>query len=676
MPDTPTMEGIGLGGSPISDSPAPPSATVAGPAIDLLPPGSERHDFVKDYLLQRLRDSERKMNQFHARWQVSEKKMQAYIDLPNWEKTLKEMNDSGKPPLIVSVTIPLSFAMISTIVTFLLHTFSGRKPMFQVGSYKAETVKSSKNMETVIQYNADHTRLIKWLYQFFQDGQIYGLGVLRSRWKVETALRTVRKANTLRSIFGITVGSAAETVRELHTIYEGNEVTSQDPYMFFPDPRVPMTEVNRRGEYVFTRSYEGRHILLQMQEDENLNIKWIDHIPNSIPRNFGDTDDTQSVRSLMSGGDAHPGSSFRTGDLQQQSFVQLDQGSVFIIPRELGLGHSMKPEKWLFTIANKERIIQAEPADDDHGMHSVAVAEPYTMGYSFGSLGLADYLGPLQDSISWLMNSHIDNVRKALNDMFIVNPAMIEMQDLKNPAPGKLIRLKQAAFGTDVREAVMQLQVNDVTKGHLQDLELFLRISQLLSAVSDNVLGLQEAGGRKTATEVRTSTEAAASRLAAQARIISAQAIVDLTEQMSVNIQQRQSDDFYISVVGREGAESPIKIRPDQLAGDFFYPIHDGTLPLDRVAMVDVWRELFSVVLQDQQLRGSYDIPRMFEFIAELGGAKNIAGMRLDVAPDAAMQQGVQAGNVVPIPGGNPVAPPQVDLGLGTPANRAAGGLQ
>ena len=66
----------------------------------------------------------------------------------------------------------------------------------------------------------------------------------------------------------------------------------------------------------------------------------------------------------------------------------------------------------------------------------------------------------------------------------------------------------------------------------------------------------------------------------------------------------------------------------------------------------------------------------MFEFIADLGGAKNIAGMRINVQPDAAIQNGLQGGNVVPVPGGNPVAPPAVDLGLGSPANRAAGGIQ
>ena len=253
--------------------------------------------------------------------------------------------------------------------------------------------------------------------------------------------------------------------------------------------------------------------------------------------------------------------------------------------------------------------------------------------------------------------------------MFVVDPSMVEMQDLKNPGPGKLIRLKKAVWGRDVRTALNQLSVTDVTGSHFKDFELFARMGDSLSAVNDNLRGIQDPGGRKTATEVRTSGEAAASRLAAHARLISAQGMVDLAEQMSVNIQQNLEEEFYLNIVGQEGLDVPIhslegasgvgtptRISPEMLTGDFYFPVHDGTLPLDRVAMLDVWKEILLGVAQDQELRSQFSLPKIFEYVAELGGAKNIDQFKVDVqaVPDAGLDAAAASGNAVPIGGQTP----------------------
>src|SRR5690606_27908782 len=133
-----------------------------------------------------------------------------------------------------------------TIVTYLLHTFAGRKPMFQVGSYSAEGAQSAHYVEQVLQYNADHTRLIKQLVQFLNDTQTYGLGVLRTEFQVLRRMRTVWVPQEQRTTLGVSLGRKNVPQRQERVVYEGNAVESIDPFLFFPDPRVPMTEVNRR----------------------------------------------------------------------------------------------------------------------------------------------------------------------------------------------------------------------------------------------------------------------------------------------------------------------------------------------------------------------------------------------------------------------------------------------
>ena len=68
------------------------------------------------------------------------------------------------------------------------------------------------------------------------------------------------------------------------------------------------------------------------------------------------------------------------------------------------------------------------------------------------------------------------NVRSALNNMFVVDPHYVEMQDLKDPGPGKFIRLKQAAMGRDVRTVLNQLSVQDVTAAHIDNVSAFMRL--------------------------------------------------------------------------------------------------------------------------------------------------------------------------------------------------------
>jgi hypothetical protein len=633
-------------------------------------PESDLHNRTLNYLLRRLQDSERAMSKFHGRWRTNEIRNQAWLDLRNYEKLIKEANEAGRPPKAVDIAIPYSFATLSTISTYLLQVFAGRRPNLHVGSYGPE-VENAMRMEIVLQYQCDHNRIIKEWWKWFNDMGLYGLGILINRWTIEKAKRTMELTRPVMDLGSSTF--RPEQFREQQDIvsYEGNKVFALDPFMFYPDPRVPMSEVNEKGEFVFWRTFEGKH-LLKRQENRGL-LKWVDHAPVSIGTST--TGQLLSARALLSGGEPHAGGPWDWQMVSGTGNYQVDTCSIDIIPRELGIGHSERVEKWIFTILNRGQIVQAEMQMDDHDQHPVVVAEPYGMGYSFGSVGMSDYIGPIQDSMSWFLNSHMENVRTAINNMLVVDPHAVEMQDVRRPGPGKLIRLKKTALGRDVRTAVNQLPVVDITRGHIDSMQKFFDIGQKVSAVSENLLGLQDTGGRKTATEVRTSSEAAASRLAAIARVVSAQGMTALTHQMSLNTQQWMSQDFYVRVVGSDGAMYPIGIQRDQVAGDYYYPIHDGTLPLDKVAMLDIWRQILEGVLVDPELRQTYSVPKIFEFVAELGGAKNIKSFRVQQMDPGMIQQQAQQGNMAPIPGANGPSG-LVNAVLPQPGNRLAQGTQ
>lgn len=616
--------------------------------IDRMVPESRHHAYVLDYIVKRIVRSEDEMGNFYSRWQVNERKFQAYMSLPKYEKMLKEMNDKGLPPAPAIIVYPYQYAVISTIVSYLARVFCGRKPMFPLLAASPEAAQNMEYMQAMLQFNVDQARLTRHLYQHFFDGEMYGVGAMRLIWKEDRAKRaTFTQPTGVETFLGF--GQGGQPIREMREkiIFQGNDVKNIDPYMFLPDPSVPMSEVARRGEYVFWRDFTSRHAM--MQEQSKGALKWTDQIePMTNTASAGGKWWTASNRSLLTSGKPSAGAAGKATD--QASTYMLDQGTIDLIPAELGLGTEETLVRYLVSIVNKKQIVQLQPIEFSHGNHPIVVSEPYTMGYGFGQPGITDYLGPLQDIISWFVDSHIYNVRAALQNMFVYDPSRIEGQDIKKPGPGKLIRAKPAAYGQDIRQMFQQVPVQDVTRSHMDDLNTFIKIGDNISAVNDNMRGTVQSGGRKTATEIRVTGEEAASRLAGHAQLYSAQGITDLVNCMVLNIQEFQTQEIYAQVIGAEHAQS---IMPFMLAGDFNYQVSDGSLPFDKAVMLDSWKEILFGVAQSPELSAQYDLAKIFEFVAEIGGAPNIKNFRRQIVPQlmpgAQVQQQAQQGNLVPV---------------------------
>lgn len=641
------------------------SQTGSSP-IDKLNPetraGKKLHDKVREKLLERITYSEHRMSNFYTRWNANELRMQAYVNHPAKEDQLKQLNETGELPNAVRIVVPFGFAAASTLVTYLLHTFASRSPLFPLGSYKDEGVRSARRMETLLEQQADHADMVLTFWQWFTDFCVYGFGAVRTNWTVEEGLRTFRHRtigpdnwNEEYQPGGI---PTIEATRDLVVIYEGNVAENIDPFGFFPDPRVPMHQIHKKAEFVFWRDYMCRLDLKNMESDGD--FKYVDSADSTLPRNHGDS----SNRSLLARGISTPGSNEDVesfGDRGQpidSEFVQVDQGTVRLVPSKWGLGNGDRAELWQFTILNKDQIVQAEPLDADHDQHPIAVIEPFGLGYGFGAPGPADYIGPIQDLLSWLLNSHISNVRTHLNNTLVLDPSKLIMSDLKESGPGKRIRLRQSAAGLDVRTIIHQLDVKDVTSNHIADANIILQLGMLILGLNETVMGQQPEGGRRTAAEIRTTSQAAVSRLAMFSRVCSAQGVSTLTHQWVTNTQQYLSEDYATTILGKEGEE--LAIYSDEINGVFTYPIHDGSLPTDKIALAEIWQKIIEGVLSDEELRTRYDVGQMFEKAAELAGAQDIQQMRrsptgnppIDILPEDQIQQMLRNGaNLTPIAG-------------------------
>jgi len=318
------------------------------------------------------------------------------------------------------------------------------------------------------------------------------------------------------------------------------------------------------------------------------------------------------------------------------------------------MGDSDKVEKWIFTVANERVVIGARPLGFYHDKFPYSICETGFGSEDFIKNNTIDHTRPLVDSLTWLFNTHMYNVRKALNDVRVVDPSKVVMKDLETPQPGGLIRLKPEFYGGDVRTAVHQLDIRDVTTGHLRDSKVVEELIQRTSGVVDNIMGLVNPQGRKTATEVRTASGFSVNRLKTFAEYFSAVGHEELLGRLLSNTQQLMTIERKFAIAGNtmESAKKFMDVDPEAISGFFDFVPVDGTLPVDRLAQANFWKELLVQLARIPELAQQWDFGEMIAHTMSLQGERNVERFKIQVGPPGAAQAGAQAGNLVPLRGG------------------------
>jgi len=197
---------------------------------------------------------------------------------------------------------------------------------------------------------------------------------------------------------------------------------------------------------------------------------------------------------------------------------------------------------------------------------------------------------------------------------------------------------------------------------------------QRVTGVTDNIMGMVNAGGRKTATEVRQSTTFGINRLKTTCEFFSAMGFGPLAQKLVQGTQQHYNAEQKLRIVGDLAAMSPgfIDVNPDLIAGFYdFVPI-DGSLPVDRFAQANLWQQMLGQMSKVPQVMAQYDIGKMFGWVANLAGLKNLQQFRVQIVDPGMLAQQAQAGNVVPMkPSGADLGRPPAQMqipGMGATA--------
>lgn len=642
-------------------------------------PGTPEHSRLTSRLRGRINYAEKIQNEQHEKWRKAEETALAYVPESDVDRLRRDKRDSIGTMAYTTIQLPYSFALLMAAHTYISSVFFGRDPVHQFSGRHGETEMQVQALEALMAYQVLVGEMMGPYYIWIYDGLKYGVGIIGEYWEEEV----------------IGIGSIQETVnpetQQLEKIYtsqqlpgyKGNKIYNVSPFDFLPDPRVPVGRF-QEGEFVcvlkkvpwsqvLRRKYQGYYVNIeQIRKGEQFQ----GDMSNGSPQLKRPEDFSEMVEDWGLGPDGNHEPSHPTT-------VQLYEVYVDLVPSEWGLGSSNYAEKWVFTLTNaKDLLIGAQPLGLVHGKFPFSVLETEVEGYGVWNRGIPEVMEGIQNTLDWLLNTHFYNVRAALNNQFIIDPSKIVLRDVENGGPGFVYRMRPEAYGEDLRKFFHQVQVTDVTRGHPGEIQNMFGMGERVLGINDQMMGMINQGGRKTATEIRTSSSFGVNRLKTIAEYISATAFAPHSQRLVQTTQQYYDVEMKLRLVGdlaKNAGPQFLQVNPLAVAGSFdFIPV-DGTLPVDRFAQANLWKEILMGLRNVPQVMMQYDVGKIFAWMAQLAGLKNIEQFKIQIVPDAQMAQLAHAGNSVPlgptpgVGGGIPKAMPQGAVTPGASASSEAG---
>lgn len=624
------------------------------------------HKKLFDALDSRIKASRTKMQSRHEDWRKAEELYLAYTPASEEDQRRKERRDSGSQEFI-TVTIPYSYATLLTAHTYWASVFLSRNPVHQYTGRHGETQQQVQMVDALIDYQVQVGKHLVPYYIWLLDAGKYGVGIVGNYWAEDkTVVSEIHEVQ--REFMGIPIPGTSTKKKEVRTIrgYVGNRVYNIRPYDLLPDPKVSLVNL-QQGEFCGRQTHiSWNDVLRRADAKEYFNI-------SQLKKRTLELGERQQGSAQIETPDweEHFASYISKAEQKRPQSVHIAELVWDLVPKEWDLGDGTYPEKWVFTIGQGNVIIGARPLGEDHNQFPYFLQTYEIDGYSHASRGMMEILEPLNKTLDWLFNSHFYNVRKALNDNLVVDPSRVVMKDLRDGGPGRLIRLRPEAYGMDVRTIAHQLQMMDVTVNNIRDALSVIEVIQRVSGVSDNLMGMLDPGGRKTATEVRTSSSFGINRLKTIAEWNSALGWAPLASVLLQNTQQRYDMERMFKVAGDllEGAPKFVQVTPEDIQGFFDFVPVDGTFPIDRFAQANLWKEILMGLAKMPQIAMQYDLGGIFSWMAQLAGLKNITQFKIQVTPDQQAMLAAERGNLVPINAGEArqTAPQATGIGATRP---------
>lgn len=459
------------------------------------------------------------------------------------------------------------------------------------------------------------------LFLFVRSALRYNQAAMSVLWEKHTG-------RVLSSEAGGTISAGVGTT------WEGNMLIQHDPYNFFFDTAVPLTRLTKNGEYyAWVEKLTGFAAKRMEEQGRMFGV-------NRFTSGFGDTvaavspsattyyeeppvlapnDDEVAEMGITNWGQFLGVADARDSvpSLEVIHFVCWIDPIEFA-PVAFPGSQPGTMELWRFDVVNGKYLANAVRIDDTHGMLPVVCANPRPDVTTRRLPSLAEYVLPLGQFGSFLLNSHQASVRKALGGITLFDENKLPLARLpKGDLIGAKIPINNLGSNQGVDAAFKQLVDVPQTGDYLTQMQVVLQVMRQMAPADYNnqMADLQ----RATQFQAAAVMQGGSTQNLVLTKLLYEQALVNMSVMMTRNLYYHKGQISYLDPVTKQQTQVPVA---QLLDSSIEYSIGTGIRGVDRLMMIQNYKDMLGLINQSQQAMQRIDIVKLLNYISSLSGDK------------------------------------------------------
>lgn len=417
-----------------------------------------------------------------------------HSDLDKGTKTISQL-DFTQP-----IVVPYSKVCLDTVHSVMCQTFLTRRSLWSLVGRSPRDMDPARVVQIDLDYQLDWTRSKLQLLAIMRDMLRYPHGVGMTGWRTESDTIV-----TYRPGFDEMGFPTTEEVEVPRHLFEGNELRYIHPRQFIHDPRVPLAmfqEGQFAGRRVKMSYFQLQKAKYRPETGEGLYFNLKKALQSSTAK-LSRRADEETANELTGGEALAEYSESRQDD--KNPMCSITEMMIELIPSEYGLPWGDQPRKILVSVANEEVIIRCARSPYGHNRFPFDVAQQQLDLEGLYSPSMIQMLEGLQDVANFQVNAHLESTMQQLRNLTFIDPKFVDENEFLNPQLNQVVRLSRSvpAYASIDTHLVHQQRLHIPTQSLLNDSGYNFDMMQRLFGATDSVQGTE---GRKRTT-ARESTQ-------------------------------------------------------------------------------------------------------------------------------------------------------------------------
>lgn len=472
--------------------------------------------------------------------------------------------------------IPITPSHRENIQAALFRMIVGARPPLEVRARTTQPQDQSDNIRDLILRDMEKTRFEVELNKVLNDKTTFGSGFARVRYEIKTGERRVRSpihaalevlnpVNVIKSFMGKNpvIGFSDEVKKVV--LYRGVKFEHISIWDIFPDPS--STEI--QGHPI---AYRFTQTLGNVVEG----IKGGYFFPEALAKIWsGISKETKPEEKISVDADRsiYQAETPRPDYGKKLEFLELwadiPKKWVYVRGEEIDDPDSLVPARVIF---HKDAILTVETNDSYDGEAPIYKDDYLPVNGRFYGMGVCEMLRHIQEVVNETVNQRIDNVALVLNRMFgVIEKAVVDREDFVSK-PGGFIRIN-SKFAQDIRQALMAIDIPDITRSAYADVQEMERYAQERSSANRVTLGSSGLvnDANKTLGGMELIRQSAGEKFAYIGMLTEFSFLYDVFRAFWKEIYSNIQPEDILSSLGPDRALSFQLLTPEQIEQDYIY---------------------------------------------------------------------------------------------------------